>query len=67
MSNKVYLYTYPIKDNVMGQTFIKGIKPDIQAEISREKLVGLQQIMNASLTCRKEPQSPGASMGSIFR
>ena len=67
MSNKVYMYTYPIEDNVMGQTFIKGIKPDIQAEISREKLVGLQTIMNASLTCKKEPPSPRATMGSIFR
>ena len=31
----------PVQLNIMEQTFIKGLKPDIQAKISSKKLVGL--------------------------
>lgn len=34
----------------MKQTFIKGLKLKIQAEISRDTLIGLRAIMNATLS-----------------
>ena len=40
------VYLLPVQEDLKEQTFIKGLKPDIQAEMSREHLAGLRAIMD---------------------
>ena len=42
-----------IPNKIVEQTFLNGLKLEIQAELSRDQLVGLRTSMDTSLSARK--------------
>ena len=56
-SLQCYWFIAPVQDDVMEETCIKGFKPESQAEILQDNLVGLRVIMDMTSKTEKHPKA----------
>ena len=47
------IYLPPIPNHIMYDIFLKGLKVEIQADLSKEKVKGLLNLMDAAINLRK--------------